>query len=151
MRNYDFSPLWRSGIGFDRLLDIADAAQRASEDNYPPYNIERLGDDHYQITLAVAGFSPDDLSVSAEQNILTVEARKTEPATRTYLHRGISARPFKRVFTLADHVQVRKAAIDHGLLTIELIREVPEAMKPRRIEIEGASPRLVDRIEAKAA
>ncbi len=151
MRTYDLSPLWRSSIGFDRLLDFAEAANRASEDNYPPYNIERLDADRYQIALAVAGFSPEEISVTAAQNVLTVEAKKSEASERRYLHQGISARSFKRQFTLADHVQVRSASSEHGLLKIDLVREVPEAMKPRRIEISDGRTANVAQIEAKAA
>jgi molecular chaperone IbpA len=151
MRTYDLSPLWRSSIGFDRLLDIAEAAQRSGEDNYPPYNIERLGSDRYGIELAVAGFTPEEVTVTAEQNVVTVEGKKAEGADRNYLHRGISARPFKRQFTLADYVQIRGAAFEHGLLKIELLREIPEAAKPRRIEINAPAYRAVDQIEAKAA
>jgi molecular chaperone IbpA len=147
MRSYDFAPLWRSTIGFDRLFDLVDAAQRAVEDNYPPYNIERLSDDRYQIGLAVAGFAPDEISVTAEQNVVTIEGSKNEKAEREYIYRGISARPFKRQFNLADYVQVKNAAFDNGLLKIELVREVPEVMKPRRIPIGGT----VQQIEAKAA
>jgi molecular chaperone IbpA len=150
MRTHDFSPLWRSSIGFDRLLDFAEAAQRSGEDNYPPYNIERVDSDRYGIQLAVAGFTPEDITVTVEQNVVMVEGKKTEGTDRNYLHRGISARPFKRQFTLADYVQVRGAAFEHGLLKIELVREIPEAAKPRRIEI-SAPTRAVDRIEAKAA
>ncbi len=153
MRTYDFSPLWRSTIGFDRLFDLVENAQRAGEDNYPPYNIERLADDRYQISLAVAGFSPDEISVTAEQNIVTIEGSKTEKTQREYLYRGISARPFKRQFNLADYVQVKGAAFENGLLRIELLREIPEAMKPRRIAITGAGAPAtnVQQIEAKAA
>ena len=140
MRTYDFAPLWRSTIGFDRLFDLLDETQRASEDNYPPYNIERLGEDRYQISLALAGFAPDEIAITAEQNVLTVEGRKAEKEQREYLYQGISARPFKRQFNLADHVQVKGAAFDNGLLRIELYREIPEAMKPRRIAIGGAAP-----------
>ena len=139
MRTYDFSPLWRSTIGFDRLFDLAETAQRAGEDNYPPYNIERLGEDRYQISLAVAGFAPDDISVTAEQNVVTIEGQKPDKAEREYLYRGISARPFKRQFNLADYVQVKTAAFNNGLLQIELLREIPEAMKPRRIAIGGGA------------
>ncbi|WP_315739871.1 MULTISPECIES: Hsp20 family protein [unclassified Bradyrhizobium] len=139
MRTYDFSPLWRSTIGFDRLFDLLDETQRAVEDNYPPYNIERLGDDRYQISLALAGFAPDELSITAEHNVLTVEGRKADKETREYLYQGISSRPFKRQFNLADYVQVTNAAFDNGLLRIELVREIPEAMKPRRIAI-GTAP-----------
>ena len=151
MRSYDFSPLWRSTIGFGRLFDLAESAQRASEDNYPPYNIERLADDRYQISLAVAGFSPDEISITAEQNVVTIEGTKTEKAEREFLYRGISTRAFKRQFNLADYVQVKDAAFDNGLLKIELIREIPEAMKPRRIAINGAQPANVHQIESKAA
>ena len=148
MRTYDFAPLWRSSIGFDRLFHLLDETQRAVEDNYPPYNIERLGDDRYQISLALAGFAPDELAITAEQNVLTVEGRKSDKETREYLYQGISARPFKRQFNLADHVQVTNASFDNGLLRIELMREIPEAMKPRRIAIGSAS---VEKIEHKQA
>ena len=151
MRTYDFSPLWRSTIGFDRLFDLAEIAQRAGEDNYPPYNIERLSDDRYQITLAVAGFSPDEISVTAEYNVVTIEGGKAEKVEREYLYRGISARPFKRQFELADYVHVKSAAFDNGLLKIELVREVPEAMKPRRIAINGAPDGNVHQLDGKAA
>ena len=153
MRTYDFSPLWRSTIGFDRLFDLAETAQRAGEDNYPPYNIERLSDDRYLISLAVAGFSPDEITVTAEQNVVTVEGSKADRTERDYLYRGISARPFRRQFSLADYVQVKSAAFENGLLKIELFREIPEAMKPRRIAINEASAPAsnVQQLEAKAA
>jgi len=151
MRTYDFSPLWRSTIGFDRLFDLAEIAQRAGEDSYPPYNIERISDDRYQIALAVAGFSPDEISVTAEYNVVTIEGGKAEKAEREYLYRGISARPFKRQFELADYVHVKSAAFDNGLLKIELVREVPEAMKPRRIAINGAPAGNVHQLDGKAA
>ena len=152
MRTYDFSPLWRSTVGFDRLFDLAELAQRASEDNYPPYNIERLADDRYQISLAVAGFAPDDISITAEQNVVTIEGSKSDKAESDFLYRGISTRHFKRQFSLADYVQVKGAAFDNGLLKIELVREIPEAMKPRRIAIAGASVSgNVHQIESKAA
>jgi len=151
MRSYDFSPLWRSTIGFDRLFDLAESAQRATEDHYPPYNIERLGDDCYQISLAVAGFSPDEISITAEQNVLTIEGNKPEKTEREYLYRGISTRAFKRQFNLADYVQVKNAAFDNGLLKIELVREIPEAMKPRRISIDGSPASNVRQIDGKAA
>jgi molecular chaperone IbpA len=151
MRTYDFSPLWRSTVGFDRLFDLAEMAQRAGgEDHYPPYNIERLTDDRYQISLAVAGFAPDDISITAEQNLVTIEGSKSDKAERDFLYRGISTRNFKRQFNLADYVQVKSAAFDNGLLKIELVREIPEAMKPRRISINGASAD-VQKLEAKAA
>jgi molecular chaperone IbpA len=151
MRTYDFAPLWRSTIGFDRLFDLVETAQRTGEDNYPPYNIERLGEDRYQISLAVAGFSPDEISVTAGQNVVTIEGSKSDKSEREYLYRGISARPFKRHFNLADYVQVKSASFDNGLLKIELIREIPEAMKPRRIAINGAPAGTVQQLEAKVA
>jgi len=151
MRTYDFAPLWRSTIGFDRLLDLAEVAQRASEDNYPPYNIERLTEDRYQISLAVAGFAPADITITAEQNVVTVEGSKSDKTERDFLYRGISTRSFRRQFSLAEYVQVKSAAFDNGLLTIELVREIPEAMKPRRIAIGDASTGNVRKLEAKAA
>ena len=136
MRNLDLTPLWRSTVGFDRLFDLLDDSLRwTADDNYPPYNIERTGEDQYQISLALAGFTPEEIAITAEQNTLTVEGRKAGKAEHQYLYQGISARPFRRVFSLADYVQVKGAAFDNGLLKIELVREVPEAMKPRRIAI----------------
>jgi molecular chaperone IbpA len=144
MRTYDFTPLWRSTIGFDRLFDLLDETQHRTEDNYPPCNIERLGEDRYQISLALAGFTPDEIAVTAEQNVLTVEGRKSDKDQHEYLYQGISARPFKRQFNLADYVQVKTATFDNGLLRVELVREIPEAMKPRRIAIsDGASIRQI--------
>ena len=151
MRTSDLSPLFRSTIGFDRLFDLVETAQRMGEDHYPPYNIERLAEDRYQITLAVAGFSPDEISITAEQNVVTVEGKKADNADREFLYRGISARPFKRQFSLADYVQVKGASFDNGLLRIDLLREIPEAMKPRQIAINGGSTSEVHHLEAKAA
>ena len=139
MRTYDFSPLSRSTIGFDRLLSLAETAQRATEETYPPYNIERLATDRYQISLALAGFTPDEVSITAEQNVVTIEGSKSEKAETEFLYRGISTGTFKRQFNLADYVQVKGATFDNGLLKIELVREIPEAMKPRRIAINGAT------------
>ena len=149
MRSYDFAPLFRSTIGFDRLFDLAETAQRGTEEGYPPYNIERLAEDRYQITLAVAGFSPDEISITAEQNVVTIEGGKTEKAEREFLYRGISTRHFKRQFNLADYVQVKNASFDNGLLKIELVREIPDAMKPRRIAINGTSQANVHQLEVK--
>jgi molecular chaperone IbpA len=151
MRTYDFSPLWRSTIGFDRLFALAEMAQRAGEDNYPPYNIERLGEDRYQISLAAAGFAPSNIVITAEQNVVTIEGSKPEKAEGDFLYRGISTRNFKRQFNLADYVEVKSAAFDNGLLKIELVRELPEAMKPRRIAINGVSADNLQKLEAKAA
>jgi molecular chaperone IbpA len=151
MRTYDFAPLFRSTIGFDRLFDLAETVHRGGEDNYPPYNIERLAEDRYQIALAVAGFTPDEISLTAEQNALTVEGNKVDKTEREYLYQGISTRRFKRQFSLADYVQVKSARFDNGLLMIELAREIPEAMKPRRIAINAAAPRPARQLENAAA
>jgi molecular chaperone IbpA len=148
---YDWTPLWRSTIGFDRLLDVLDEVQRTAEETYPSYNIERLDENCFQISVALAGFAPEEVALTVEQNILTLESRKSEKEDKTFLHRGISARNFKRQFTLADHVEVKGARFENGLLVIELQREIPEAMKPRRIAINGAVPSNVTQIEAKAA
>jgi molecular chaperone IbpA len=139
MRTYDFAPLWRSTIGFDRIFDLLDESQHRTEDSYPPFNIERLGEDRYRIALALAGFSPGEITITAGQNVLTVEGRKSDKDQHEYLYHGISARSFKRQFNLADYVQVETATFDNGLLRVELVREVPEAMKPRCIAIEGSA------------
>ena len=132
----DFAPLWRSTIGFDHVADLVDSALRQpNEDNYPPYNIERTSEDHYRIPLAVAGFGVNDITVLAEQNALTIEGKKPECNAREYLYEGIAARPFRRVFNLADYVQVKQASVQDGLLVIDLEREVPESVKPRRVSI----------------
>jgi molecular chaperone IbpA len=141
MRNLDLNSLWRSTVGFDRLFDLIDESARwtGEENHYPPYNIERTGEDHYQIALALASFAPEEVSITAEQNVLTVEGRKTEKGEHQYLYQGISARPFRRIFNLADYVEVKGASFDGGLLKIDLVRKVPEAMKPRRIAINHAT------------
>ena len=152
MRTMDFAPLWRSSIGFDRFFDLVENTARwNADDNYPPYNIERAGDNQYAISLAVAGFAPEDLSITAEQNTLTVEGRKTVKDTESMLYQGISARAFKRTFSLADHVQVKGANIENGLLKIELVREIPEAMKPRQIAIGKSSGNDNKQIDQKKA
>ena len=151
MRTYDLSPLWRSTIGFDHVFNLLDdQAHWSGEDqHYPPYNIERTGEDHYRIALALAGFAPADIAITAEQNVLTIEGSNSDKGEREYLYRGISARPFKRVFKLADHVEVTGASFENGLLKIDLVREIPEAMKPRRIAINGnAGPQIVDQKKA---
>jgi molecular chaperone IbpA len=136
MTTFDLTPLWRSTVGFDRLFNLFDdSTQWGGEDNYPPYNIERTGEDQYRISLALAGFTPDDVTITAEQNVLRVEGRKSRNGDHEYLYQGISARPFRRVFNLADYVQVKAASFEGGLLMIELVREVPDAMKPRKIAI----------------
>ena len=141
MRNYDFSPLYRSTVGFDRIFDLLDNATRVETlSDYPPYNIERTGEDDYRITMAVAGFSPDEIELVQKENTLFVSGQKrAEPEGVQMLHRGIAARAFKQRFNLADHVKVTGAALDQGLLKIELKREVPEALKPRKIEIGGGN------------
>ena len=153
MRTYNISPLWRrSTIGFDRFLDLVDEARHAAGDtNYPPCNVERLSDDRYRISLALAGFSPDDIAITAEQNVLTVEGRKTDKGQRKLLYGGISSRPFKRQFVLAAHVRVEGARFDNGLLQVELVREIPDAIKPRRIPIDNLSASGVQQIEREAA
>ena len=148
---YDWTPLWRSTIGFDHLFNALDEVQRTGEESYPPYNIERLDENRFQISVALAGFTPDEVVLTAEQNVLTLEGKKTDKQEKTFLHRGISTRNFKRQFTLADHVEVKGARFENGLLLVELQREIPEAMKPRRIAINGAAPGNVTQIEAKAA
>jgi molecular chaperone IbpA len=142
MRTTDLSPYYRSSIGFDRMLDLLGAEQRPRlEETWPPYDIERLGEERYRITMAVAGFGRDELSIVSEPNALLVEGKKSDDDSgRTYLHRGIAQRGFRRQFDLADFVKVAGASYENGLLSIELEQEIPEAMKPRRIEI-GAAQR----------
>lgn len=138
MRSFDFSPLYRSAIGFDRMASILDNLNRAEQNqpSYPPYNIELTGEDKYRITMAVAGFDRTEISIEVNQNNLTVSANKTaEDQPRTYLHQGIAARSFERRFQLADHVQVQSANYENGLLHIDLQRIIPDAMKPRTIPI----------------
>lgn len=149
--SFDFTPLWRSTIGFDHLAELVDSTLRqATDDNYPPYNIERSGEDHYRISLAAAGWGPGDISVTAAQNALTIEGKRPETAAGEYLYQGIAARPFRRVFNLADYVQVKQASFQDGLLIVDLVREVPEAMKPRRIAITTGAP-AASQIEQKKA
>jgi molecular chaperone IbpA len=145
--NFDFAPYRRSTVGFDRLFNLLEAGAR-DEDGYPPFDIVKDGDDSYRITLAVAGFRPEDIEVVAQQNLLTVTGERAEDdGTGEYLHRGIAARPFERRFQLADFIEAGTASFENGLLSIALKRVVPEAMKPRRIEI-GGSPLANKRIEA---
>ncbi len=133
---FDPASLWRSTVGFDRLFGLLDEAARLpADDHYPPYNIERTGDNTYEICLALAGFSATDVKVTAEQNVLTIEGHKADKGEHQYLYQGISSRPFRRVFNLADYVEVKSANFRDGCLRITLVQEVPEAMKPRRIAI----------------
>lgn len=139
--SFDLTPLYRASVGFDRMADMVDRAMTAdlAAPTYPPYNIEKTGDDAYRISIAVAGFSADDLNVEMKEGAVIVSASKTEKSAedgRTFLHRGIANRAFERKFTLAEHIRVTGASHADGMLHIDLVREVPEALKPRRIEIE---------------
>jgi molecular chaperone IbpA len=154
MRTYDFAPLWRSSVGFDRLFNLINDTQRLEgQDNYPPYDIVRTGENAYRISLALAGFLPDEISISAQQNRLTVTGSKAEHKAgpnheHEYLHQGIATRSFERQFNLADHVEVEGASFENGLLQIELARKIPEAMKPRKIEIgAGASTSKTEKLK----
>lgn len=138
MRNLDFAPLYRATVGFDRIADLMDRVLTTdvAQPTYPPYNIEKTAEDGYRISIAVAGFTPEELNVEVKDGTLLVAARKGDEADgKTYLHRGIATRAFERRFALADHVRVTGATHEHGMLHIDLIRETPEALKPRRIEI----------------
>ncbi|RNF33796.1 Hsp20 family protein [Paracoccus methylarcula] len=150
MRNFDLTPLYRATVGFDRLADVMDRALTAdvAAPTYPPYNIEKTGEDSYRISIAVAGFAADDLSVELRDSAVIVAARKAEEdEDRSYLHRGIATRAFERKFTLADHVRVEGASHVDGMLHIDLVREIPEALKPRRIEIAKSAPK-VEKLDA---
>ena len=152
MRQFDFAPLYRSTVGFDRLAQLMDGVAGFDGDSYPPYNIERLGDNEYRITMAVAGFAKDEFNVEVkEQTLIVSGAKKPDDKERTFLHRGIAARSFERRFQLADHVDVTGAKFENGLLKIELVREVPEAMKPRRIPIGGTAANVNQQVEHKTA
>ncbi len=137
MNRFDFTPYRRTMVGFDRLFDLLENQGRMnSGDNYPPFNIERRGEDAYRITLAVAGFKPADLDITAQQNLLVVQGKKSDEASAgQFLHVGIAQRGFERRFELADYVRVEDANLEDGLLTIDLVREVPEAMKPKKIAV----------------
>lgn len=155
MPTYDFTPLFRTAVGFDRVSQLADRALRMDEQAgaYPPYNIEKLSEDDYRITMAVAGFTDADLDITVHENTLIVKARKEKTdeqtaANTTYLHRGIATRSFERRFQLADHIHVTGARLENGLLHVDLLREVPEALKPRKIEISKSrgksNPRVIE-------
>jgi len=152
MRSFDFAPLHRATIGFDQIADIMDRVLTSdvSQPSYPPYNIEKTDADTYRISLAVAGFAEDDLSVEVKENFLVVAGKKAaDDKERTYLHRGIATRAFERRFALADHVRVTGASLENGMLHIDLKREVPEALKPRRIAITSAKAIEKDVVDAK--
>jgi molecular chaperone IbpA len=146
MRSFDFTPYRRSTVGFDRLFDFLESARAEQGDNYPPYDIERLSDDRYRITLAVAGFSAADIDITARQNMLVVVGRKAENRNKdgNFLHMGIATRAFERRFELADFVRVEAADMKDGLLSIDLVREIPEAMKPRKIDIGAGQSRTIE-------
>ena len=149
MRTFDLAPLYRSTVGFDRLFSMLDGFEATP--GYPPYNIERTGDNAYRISVAVAGFAENELSIEAKENTLTIKGdkqAKNESNTGEVLYQGIAARAFERLFQLADYVQVRGAALENGLLHVDLVREIPEAKKPRQIPIGNGQTKVV---EAKAA
>jgi molecular chaperone IbpA len=137
--SYDYAPLFRSSVGFDRVFNLLENAQRGrSISDWPPYDIVKTGDDSYRISIAVAGFSQDNLDITFQSNLLTVTGKKQETSADGYLHRGIAGRPFEHRFELADHVRVNGADLKNGLLSVDLVREIPEALKPRKISIESA-------------
>ncbi len=142
MASNELNPLYRTLVGFDRIANLMDQAARLDgAPGYPPFNIEQIGEDQFRIELAVAGFSEDDLTIEFKQNSLTVSGQRTQPETqRNFLHRGIAERSFERRFGLADHVRVADAKLANGLLTVDLVRELPEILKPRKITINAAAP-----------
>ena len=154
MRSFDLTPLYRATVGFDQIADLMDRALASDTGGsaYPPYNIEKTADDGWRISIAVAGFGEDDLAIEVKERALIVTAKKAEDdsADRTFLHRGIATRAFERRFTLADHVKVTGASHANGMLNIDLVREVPEALKPRRIEITKTPTKDANLVEAKA-
>ena len=153
MNRFDFTPYRRTTVGFDRLFDLLERQARiAAGDNYPPFNIERQGEDAYRITLAVAGFKPAEIDIVAQQNLLTIKGEKADAeGSRDFVHIGIANRGFERRFELADFVRVDRADLADGLLTIDLVREVPEAMKPKKIHVGGAASLSVVDGDSKAA
>ena len=152
MRTIDFSPLYRSVVGFDRLADLLDAATSETTNGYPPYNIERTDENAYRIDIAVAGFKPDELTLEVKENLLTVQGRKpANDESKRYLYRGLAERGFERRFQLADYVVVTDAQLADGLLSVSLRRELPEALKPRKIEISTPKPESLIEAKAKAA
>lgn len=154
MRSVDLTPLMRATVGFDRMMNLLDTQTRLDQgDGYPPYNIEKIGDDDYRITMAAAGFGEDDLDVTVKENGLTIKGKKTdaEQDKVKYLYRGIATRSFERRFELADHIKVTGARLENGILSLDLVREVPEAMKPRNIKIGGTRAPRPKVIEGSAA
>jgi len=143
--NFDFTPFRRSTVGFDRLFEMLEnGSSLQNGEGYPPFDLERDGEDRYRITMAVAGFRQDEIEITAQQNLLVVSGRKQQSDEGRYIHRGIAARSFERRFALGDYVQVKNAELRDGLLSIELAREIPEEMKPRKIEIGGSANRQID-------
>lgn len=141
---FDFAPYRRSAIGFDRLFDMLEtSAASPGQENYPPFDLIQLDDNDYRIDLAVAGFKRDEIDITAQQNVLVVSGRKRDEGEQNFIHRGIATRSFERRFALADHIQVRTADLKDGLLSVTLVREIPEAMKPRKIDIGGSADRPV--------
>jgi len=155
MRTFDFSPLYRSSVGFDRMASLLDAAASETGNTYPPYNIERTGDSSYRISMAVAGFSDQEISIEAQQNKLTITGKKASDDEQVnYLHRGIATRGFQRQFELADYVEVKGAALENGLLHVDLAREIPDAMKPRTIainQVPSPQPSIEGKVDSEAA
>ena len=152
MNRFDFTPYRRTTVGFDRLFDLLERQARLNAgDNYPPFNIERQGEDAYRITLAVAGFKPEELDITAQQNLLVIKGEKAEAEGRDFVHIGIANRGFERRFELADFVRVDSADLADGLLSIDLVREVPEAMKPKKILVGAAAPLSMVEGETRAA
>jgi molecular chaperone IbpA len=154
MDRFDFSPLFRSTIGFDRMARLVDAATRVDSTalSYPPYNIEKTGEDSYRLTMAVAGFAQDELDITVHEDTLIVSGKsETQDENGRYLHRGIARRAFERRFSLADHLKVTGASIDNGLLHVDVVREVPETMKPRQVKIASSQPSRPQVTEQKAA
>ncbi|MFN4288149.1 MAG: Hsp20 family protein [Brevundimonas sp.] len=152
MRTLDLTPLYRSAVGFDRLASMLESASRAEQAGWPPYNIETTGENRYRVEIAVAGFSPDELNIEVRENLLTVTGRKAanDSGERQFLHRGLAERDFERRFQLADYVVVKEARLENGLLSIALERELPEALKPRRIDI-VSDKKLIEGRKSKVA
>ena len=152
MRTFDLAPLYRSTVGFDRLFSLFDQLTDGSTPGYPPYNIERTGEDTYRISMAVAGFGEGDVTITVQENALTISGKiEKEEGERSFLHRGIAGRAFERRFELAEHIKVKDASLQNGLLHVDLVREVPEAAKPRTIKISAADKVQPKVIDSKAA
>jgi len=151
MRHFDLSPLYRTTVGFDRLFNLLDQGNGAEAPTYPPYDIERTGENAYRVTMAVAGFADKDLAIEARENVLTVKGEKqadTDAAERQVIYRGIAGRAFERRFQLADYVVVKGASLENGLLHIDLVREVPEQLKPRQVPIRASQPKQLEQVAA---